>query len=388
MSKITYKLIEHDGRYYFNDGTGFVLVDTGFYIRSHSLNGKIGPFGVSDRSPVFFFPTLQAFLRDFLGPAKPDGESPKAILYPLDFRGCLLEGDSITIDNSADELPEHDYFLPFIDSSLPIIKGKCNGKPMRFYFDTGMRMAVIDNPILTSGKISQGTVKEWIPPVHRYVDTPYYSADFELGDGFQFRGYAEYDNQGQYINKATNNRTMPFDVFFGNEIFKQYNLFISSIPGKRGIAIITKSGKSSKKPNGKTEDHISFRKPSMTPKVEKTNVVPTPCSASTQEKQLKRICQNTDEARRIAIEHELLSKHRSFRVLAEGTLVVSPKNHNTQDIISICAHYDVIEGSQGYNDNGMSIASLPWECLTRSLTTWRSFSLTVKSVGRQAHENT
>ena len=100
MTKVSYKLTEYDGRYYFNDGTGYVLVDTGFNCHSRSLDGKIGPFSVSDQSP-FTSPspmgTLQFFLSSFLGPAKPEGQSPKAILYPLDMKTCLLKGDSSSI---------------------------------------------------------------------------------------------------------------------------------------------------------------------------------------------------------------------------------------------------------------------------------------------------
>ena len=74
-----------------------------------------------------------------------------------------------------------------------------------------------------------------------------------------------------------------------------------------------------------------------------------------QERQLKRICQDTNEKRRVAIEHELSSKKIDYKVLSEGTLVIPAKTHKEHDTISICAHYDVVPGSKGYNDNGMSI---------------------------------
>ena len=249
MTKVSYKLTEFDGRYYFNDGTGYVLVDTGFNCHSRSLDGKIGPFSVSSQSP-FPMVSLQFFLRNFLGPAKPEGQSPKAILYPLDMKTCLLEGDTITIDDSVDELPAHVCFLPFVDSGFPVFNGKCNGKPMKFYFDTGMRMAVVDDPDLAKKKECLGTIREWIPPRHCYVDTPYYPAAFEFADGFQFEGHAEYDAGSQYISRARNASIhFDFDVFFGNEIFQQYDLFISSIPGKEGLALISKESKGNKKDN-------------------------------------------------------------------------------------------------------------------------------------------
>ena len=74
-----------------------------------------------------------------------------------------------------------------------------------------------------------------------------------------------------------------------------------------------------------------------------------------QKRQLKRICKGTNEGRRVAIEHELSSKKVDYKVLNEGTLVVPAKTHKKHDTIAICAHYDVVDGSKGYNDNGMSI---------------------------------
>ncbi|MBR4517465.1 MAG: hypothetical protein IKO65_00535, partial [Victivallales bacterium] len=220
-----------------------------------SLDGKIGPFTASKSAPPSPCSTLQDFFEYFLGPVRPEGKLPKAILNPLDYGSCLIESDSITIDDSVKELPAHDYFLPFVSSPfpmlmpIPIIEGKCDGKPMRFCFDTGMRMALIDDSFVCDGKENQGTIKEWIPipNIHRYVDVPYYPADFEFGEGFHFKGHVEIDNQGQYIKMATGGGLAGFNAFFGKEICEQFNVFISSIPGKRGVAIINKNGK------GKTE---------------------------------------------------------------------------------------------------------------------------------------
>ena len=39
MSKVTYKLEKVDGRFYFNDGTKYALIDTG-YGRSVSIDGE------------------------------------------------------------------------------------------------------------------------------------------------------------------------------------------------------------------------------------------------------------------------------------------------------------------------------------------------------------
>ncbi|MBR4518658.1 MAG: M28 family peptidase [Victivallales bacterium] len=78
-------------------------------------------------------------------------------------------------------------------------------------------------------------------------------------------------------------------------------------------------------------------------------------SFSQQKELLKRICQNTNEMRRDAIERELLARGVGYHVLKDGTLVIPAKKHDRKDIVAVCAHYDVVPGSKGYNDNGMSI---------------------------------
>ena len=78
-------------------------------------------------------------------------------------------------------------------------------------------------------------------------------------------------------------------------------------------------------------------------------------SFSQQKELLKRICQDTNEMRRDAIERELLARGVGYHVLKDGTLVIPAKKHDRKDIVAVCAHYDVVPGSKGYNDNGMSI---------------------------------
>ena len=180
MTKVTYKLIEHDGRYYFNDGTGHFLIDTGYGNVSVSRDGIIGPFATATRE-----------VEDFLGTARPEGQKAKGILAPMEGYSVLLKGDTVTIDNDAHELPAHDYFIPFVSARKPFIEGKCNGKPMRFFFDSGMRMAVLDDTILTDGKPCLGTMKEWIGAMHFQVEAPYYTAEYEFADGLRFDGHGK-----------------------------------------------------------------------------------------------------------------------------------------------------------------------------------------------------
>ena len=237
MAKVTYKLVEHDGRYYFNDGTGYFLIDTGFGHQSISPDGKIGPF-TTDSRVVGGCQNVTSFLDSFMGPARPEGKKTKGILAPMEGYSVLLKGNTVTIDDTAKELPEHVYFIPFVSAGGPIIEGKCNGKPMRFFFDSGMRMAVLDDHVLTDGKNCEGTIKEWIAPERCLADAPCYSAEYEFADGLRFEGHGEFDYSKVFLKKQREFNHNAFDAFFGIELFKQYDLFISLIPGKRGIAVI------------------------------------------------------------------------------------------------------------------------------------------------------
>ena len=240
MTKATYKRIEHDGRYYFHDGTGYFLIDTGFGSCSVSLDGRIGPFTASAQSPDYL-QSLSDFLDSFMGPARPEGHKVKGILAPMEGYSILFQGETVTIDNDARELPEHIAFIPFLSQGGPILAGKCNGKPMKFFFDSGMRMAVMDDRILTEGKPCLGTIHEWIAPLRCSAEAPYYSAVFEFADGLRFEGHAEFDYSNVFLAEQRRYNQNAFDAFFGIELFRQYDLFISRIPGQEGLAIIKRA---------------------------------------------------------------------------------------------------------------------------------------------------
>ena len=173
MTKVSYKLTERDGRYYFNDGTKDVRVKPGFSNQS-----------------------------------------------------TLLQGDTITLDDCADELPPHVCFLPFIDLTLPVFQGKWKGKVLKCAFDFGNRFSRV-NGIFCIGEDME---KAGSSPLDC-------CGEFELGEGFHFKGHFSFEFGIALM--------LPFvqynvDCFLGNEIFEQYDLFVSSIPGKRGLAILKK----------------------------------------------------------------------------------------------------------------------------------------------------
>lgn len=76
------------------------------------------------------------------------------------------------------------------------------------------------------------------------------------------------------------------------------------------------------------------------------------------ESELKRICKQDSASRRMAIEQELLEHGREYTKLDDGTLVVPATSTDKANTIVLCAHYDVVPGSLGYNDNGMSLVIL------------------------------
>ena len=74
--------------------------------------------------------------------------------------------------------------------------------------------------------------------------------------------------------------------------------------------------------------------------------------------QLKRICKPDNASRCGALVLELLNSGREFFILDYETLVVPAKSTDKANTIALCAHHDVVPGSLGYNDNGMSLVIL------------------------------
>ena len=227
MSKATYKLEKVDGRFYFNDGAKYALIDTGLG-HSVSIDGEIGPFKVSRCD--------EDGLRAFNPTIMHDGQKIGAILWPLDGFSCLMKGDSVTIDDDARELPEHEWFLPFAMPGQPYLECKVDGKRKLLFFDSGMRLPALDDDSLVVGKEKLGEILEWIGPLHGLAEVPYYKATFDFPCGFHFDGHLEHDHLHAYINIFRQRHSL--DGFLGIEFFNRHDLFISAIKGKSGLAII------------------------------------------------------------------------------------------------------------------------------------------------------
>ena len=222
MTKVTYKLEKVDGRYYFNDGEKYVLIDTG-YGSTVSCNGKIGPYDVGIKD----LGEMQSFNPTFMR----DGTKIGGFLCPTTGYSCLLKGDTVTIDDNARELPEHEWFIPFVSGMGPFVSCKVDGKQKLLFFDSGMRLPVLGDNSLVKGKEKLGEIAEWIGPLQGLAEAPFYAASFDFPCGFHFDGHFEYDRLNA-VARWTG------DGFFGIELFKQYDMFISAIPQKAGIAII------------------------------------------------------------------------------------------------------------------------------------------------------
>ena len=70
---------------------------------------------------------------------------------------------------------------------------------------------------------------------------------------------------------------------------------------------------------------------------------------------LKRICVKSNSERQKALENELCAKGIRYENLNAMALVVPSK---TERKIVLCAHFDAVEGSYGYNDNGMALVTV------------------------------
>ncbi len=224
MTQVTFKLKKVDDRYYFNDGEKYVLIDTG-YGRTVSYNGKIGPYHVDTQDTEEMWRFNPTFMHD--------GTQIGGFLCPLNGYSCLLKGDSVTIDDNAQELPEHEWFIPFVPGRAPHVQCKVDGKQKELFFDSGMRLPVLCDNSLVKGKKKLGNITEWIAPLpfRGLAEAPFYTASFDFTCGFHFDGHFEYDALN-FVAKWQG------DGFLGIEFFTQYDLFISAIPGKGGIAVI------------------------------------------------------------------------------------------------------------------------------------------------------
>ncbi|MBO4305152.1 MAG: M28 family peptidase [Lentisphaeria bacterium] len=67
---------------------------------------------------------------------------------------------------------------------------------------------------------------------------------------------------------------------------------------------------------------------------------------------LKHLCQKTDAARQAALEEVLQSKGKSYENWDDMALVLPSSAEKT---VVLCAHFDAVSGSCGYNDNGMAL---------------------------------
>ncbi len=70
---------------------------------------------------------------------------------------------------------------------------------------------------------------------------------------------------------------------------------------------------------------------------------------------LKRICVKSNVKRQSALENELRARGIRYKNLNDMALVVPSK---TERKIVLSAHFDAVEGSYGYNDNGMALVTV------------------------------
>lgn len=226
--KATYKMIMVDGRCYFNDGKKHFLVDTGCGA-TVSIDGRIGDFKTS----VCDVDELQAFNPTLM----PNGQKIGGLLYPPSGFSVMLTRDEVTIWDDLEGLPEHKWFLPFLSERYPTIACKIDGVYKILYFDSGMRLPVLDDDELFVGKEMERKQLEWIGPFRALAETPVYNAKFEFPCGFQYDGHMEYDYLHCYISYIFKN-TPSIKGYIGLEFFNDHDILISFAKGKKGIAVL------------------------------------------------------------------------------------------------------------------------------------------------------
>ena len=226
MGKVSFEIVKHDDRLFFNDGEKYVLFDTGFISNpfgrnSASVNGKIGPFAVNTMPSVFF--------KNFIN-IKINNSAVTAVFNPMDGFNCLLIGNTLTI--SDEEITaEGKHFFEFADDNLPILEGSLNGTSCRFFFDSGARMTMIGEP--QSEKIR--TYTEWMAMAQYHADLDVYRVHLDFPCGFRYDGEGALVNDIRYQQAA---RGMGIKAMLGIDIFNEFDMAILVKGAKRGVVLI------------------------------------------------------------------------------------------------------------------------------------------------------
>ena len=69
---------------------------------------------------------------------------------------------------------------------------------------------------------------------------------------------------------------------------------------------------------------------------------------------LIRLCQKSNDARQAALENELRTRGVRYENWGDMALVVP---FQSEKVVVLCAHYDAVPGSFGYNDNGVALVT-------------------------------
>jgi len=223
MTKVTYPILKIDDRIVFNAEGTYTLLDSGFP-HSISVNGKIGPFCVGLENRLFF--------DSFINLTTPDGATVTAIMTPMGGYNCRLSKDSITITDEEEAIPEHDFFLPFLER-LPIVEGTMNGTQIRFFFDTGARMTMFGETELTGGKPATGSYVEWLAMLRQKATLNVYDVTLDFPCGLHHDGKGALVQNRQYLMAG---QMMGIHAMLGADMFDGYDVYISTVNSERGIA--------------------------------------------------------------------------------------------------------------------------------------------------------
>lgn len=243
--KVTFKIIQKEDRIFFNDGTQYVLLDSGFLDPRHvgrysaAVNGMIGPFKVRTESKMFF--------ENFINLQMDETRSVAAVFNPMDGFNCTLCGDMLTITDEEMKLDEYEHFFPFVKPQmpflpswllpdLPMIEGRINGKKRTMLFDSGARMTMVTDPQLLKGeKVRSYT--EWMGMIREYAELPVFNVELQFGDDFKYSGESALVTQSTYTVQAQHSNIF---VVLGIDMFKLYDMAIVCKGSEKGIALLAR----------------------------------------------------------------------------------------------------------------------------------------------------
>ena len=228
MTTAAFEIIKFDDRIFFNDGSKYVLLDSGFLRmaanNSVSSDGMIGPFRVEKSRLAETFVNMSI-----------NGTRVAAVLNPMDGFNCLLKGNTLTVWTDEVEIPGYEYFFEFKTPMFPVLEGCINGRKRSLLFDSGARMTMFGERVFAVEKIR--TYTEYMTMLGIHDELNVYKLQLTFPNGFSCEGEGALV---EYPQDRLAAQAMGIDAMLGIDIFNTYDLFIAAKGARRGVALLKK----------------------------------------------------------------------------------------------------------------------------------------------------